>query len=228
MSYAVTPEDYAVLVRESRARGLDPRDAALVLYMESGGFNPASAGPGGKGGANGLNQLTPENLAKLGFTPEAWRALSAAEQLPRVFAWWDGIAHDFRPEGFPDNAGDLLALNFLPGRYKAHGAAKDPDAPLTQSPEAPFYTKNTFYDPGGTGAITVNTIRARQALEAKGARWNELVTGISAAGDAPSSLTPAAPPAPPAPRSRAGGSAFAVGFLLTLVAGATWLATRGA
>jgi hypothetical protein len=187
--YQVTSQDFDVLVRESRKRGIDPRDVAIVLYIESAGFDPASAGGGGA--ANGLNQMMPENLRSIGFTPEAWRALSAAEQLPFIFRWWDSMASAFRPAGFPPTAGDLGALNFLPGRYKERGAATNPDAPLTAAPEK-FYERNTFYDPVKSGAISVNTMRARQQLEARGARWQLLLSGIAAAENR--STTPAEPP----------------------------------
>lgn len=211
--YRITEADFDALVSESRKRLIPADDVALVLYIESAGFNPASAGPGGRGGANGLNQLTPQNLKTMGFTPEAWRSLSAAEQLPRIFRWWDAIARDFAGGKFPTDAGQLAAMNFLPGRYRDKGAATNPDAALTREPES-FYSNNVFYDPQKTGTITVNTIRERQALEATGARWRELEQGIADARA----------------RSGAGGSgagAAVVLFLITL-GGALYLATRSA
>lgn len=175
--YAITPDDFAALVSLSRQRGIDPRDVAIVLYIESGGFNPASAGPGGRGIANGLNQMTPQNLQSIGFSPSAWRALSAAEQLPHIFAWWDQLAASIQAGWFPPTGADLGAINFLPGRYKTRGSISNPDATLTASPEN-FYVDNTFYDPDSTGAITVNTIRARQEKSKTGARWASIESGI--------------------------------------------------
>lgn len=209
-SYKVTDADYDVLVNESRKRLIPAADVALALYIESAGFDPASAGPGGAGGANGLNQLTVSNLKGMGYAPEEWRALSAAEQLPKIFRWWDAVVKDFAGGKFPSDAGQLAALNFLPGRYKLRNAGQNPDAPLTASPES-FYAQNVFYDPKKTGAITVNTIRERQSLEAAGARWAELQKGVIAATERANAvptqpempvtpLPPVTPPEePPAP-----------------------------
>lgn len=240
--YKVTPEDFDTLVRESQKRRTDPRGVALVLMIESAGFNPASAGPGGKGGANGLNQMTPKNLGAIGFTPEAWRALSAAEQLPIIFKWWDGVARDFSGGVFPVDAANLLAMNFLPERYRL--TKHDENAPLTKRGDADgWYEKNTYYDPKGTGIVSVSTIRDRQALDARGARWAELNSGILAAlqralapapspgppelPDAPTEPTAPVPavPAPPPPlasvsASRVSPRAKGIGLVVVALAGA--------
>ena len=200
--YAPTPADFDALVALARARGTDPTGVALTLYIESAGFNPASAGPNGDGAVSGLNQMSIANLAALKppLTPAQWMAMTVAQQLAVIFPWWDGLAKAFNGGRFPPDGSNLLALNFLPKYYQSSGAALNPNAPIVSSPD-PYYARNTFYDPDKTGSITVNTIAKRQAQQAAagGARWQLLANGVASAiaraGGGGGSSSPVVPPA---------------------------------
>lgn len=179
-SYVITPNDVATLVSLSEAHGIDPIDVAAVLYLESAGFNPASLGPGGLGNYTGLNQMSVANLSSFGIAPADWVTYSAAEQLPYVFKFWQSL-QSFNNGAFPQNAAVLAALNLLPGNYKMSGAASNPNAPIASNPSI-YYTKNTYYDPDGTGSITLNTIAKRMAMiiNATAPRWQGLKAAIIA------------------------------------------------
>src|SRR5580698_7388456 len=102
MSYSPTPADFQTLVQLSAAQSppIDPNQVAIVLFEESG-FNPASQGPAGAG-VYGLNQMSTANLSSLGLTPASWTAMTASQQLPYIFKWWDSLANS-------DNAGQFPA-----------------------------------------------------------------------------------------------------------------------
>ena len=192
MVYAVTERDYDTLVSESRKRGIDPEQAALILFEESAGFDPHRVGRNGLP-FSGLNMMSDTNLSDLDLTREQWIAMSAAEQLPIIFRFWDGLARAFAGGSFPQDAAHLIALNFLPSRYRSSGAKSNDDAVLTKKPEN-FYLDNTWYDPGATGTITVNTIRKRLSTQTNNGRWRELVAGIDEAEKRAGSVEPAVPP----------------------------------
>jgi hypothetical protein len=202
--YAPTVTDFDETVALSKAHGIDPHDVTLALFIESGGYNPASMGPKQDGAVSGLNQMSKANLASLGLTPAAWTAMTAAQQLPAIFNFWVGLAKSFAGGAFPADAAHLLALNFVPAYYQSSGAAKNPAAPLvskndTNATKAAIYAANTFYDPGSTGVISVNTIAARQAQQkaAGGARWAMLSSGIDAAIARAAAAAPTPVPGPP-------------------------------
>lgn len=179
-NYSITPTDIDTLVSLSEANGIDPTDVAVVLYTESAGFNPQSMGPGGTGAYTGLNQMSVANLGTYGITPAEWVSYSAAQQLPVIFKFWQGLANSFNSGRFPPNAAVLTALNFLPGNYKTSGAATNPNAAITSTPSA-YYTKNTYYDPSGTGSITLNTIAQRVAMTkaSTNSRWKSIENSIA-------------------------------------------------
>jgi hypothetical protein len=185
-SYAITQNDIDVLVELSEAHGIAPVDVAVVLYTESAGFNPASLGPGGTGAYTGLNQMSVANLATYGIAPADWVTYTAAEQLPVIFKFWQGLANSFNNGTFPPNAAVLTALNFLPGNYKTSGAATNPNAAITSSPSS-YYTNNTYYDPSGTGSITLNTIAQRVASTkaSTASRWKQIESMIGNVGPSP-------------------------------------------
>lgn len=182
MTYTPTPADFDALVSLSRGAGIDPSQVLLVLFEESG-FNPRNPGPAGANVA-GLNQMSSENLEAMGLTRTAWLAMSAAEQLPHVFAFWRNLAQTFHGGTFPSDAGDLLALNFLPGAYKAAGAATDRNAVIAGKTGAYAwaYADNPPLQNAG-GVITVNTLASYLAGVSLrgGAPWALLVSGLNAA-----------------------------------------------
>jgi len=210
MTYAVTPTDLATLVTLARATSpaTDPLSVALLLWIESAGFNPASPGPpNAKPPVGGLNQMSTPNLAGYRLTRDQWLTMSAAEQLPVIFQFWQGLAQSFNGGRFPSDGPRLLALNWLPRAYQTSGADANPNAVISgkAGPYAQYYAGNAWYDPDGIGAITLNTIAKRFAHEdaAGGARWQAIKAGIQAAAAAP----PGAPPPPTSlpPTSIAGG-----------------------
>src|ERR1700677_4111685 len=105
MTYAWTAEDYATLAQLSSERGIDPAQVALIFLWESG-LNPASAGPAGAN-VGGLNQMSATNLSNLGLTMAQWVQMTAAEQLPYIFEWWDSLAKSDNNGVFPGDGGTL-------------------------------------------------------------------------------------------------------------------------
>jgi hypothetical protein len=175
--YAWTPDDYATLVSLSRARGVDPTVPAL-LFLEESGLNPHQAGPAGSGVA-GLNQTLPGNV---GVPTAQWLTMSAAEQMPRIFAWWD------KQVQWPVSAGTLLALNFLPGQFANVGAAANPNAVLAgvNGPYASYYGDNSSLDPQHTGVITPATCGLRlQNVAAASSKWRAFKANLPQSNPAP-------------------------------------------
>jgi len=172
-------------VAQSRATSppIDPADAMLVMFEESGA-NPSSPGPAGANPpVSGLNQMATPNLTALGLTHAQWLSMSAAQQLPYVFRFWKSLSGD-NGGRFASDAGQLLALNFLPGAYKAVNAGSNGDAVIAgkNGPYAWAYNDNPALQ-NATGTITVNTLRAYMANVASkgGVRWAALLAGIAAA-----------------------------------------------
>jgi hypothetical protein len=232
MPYTWTPADLDVLVAQSAATKpapIDPVQVALLLWIESAGFNPGNPGPAAANPqVGGLNQMSTPNLVQLGQTRAAWLAMTAGQQLPIIFRFWVALAKTFNGGRFPKDGAHLLGLNFLPGSYKTSGADANENAPICgkAGPYSQYYAGNAYYDPGQLGAITVATIRVRQVMEAQsgGARWQQLVAGIRAAQQRAGGSTPPAgppigsappsgsPPSSPAPSSgaRSGGGLIAL------------------
>jgi hypothetical protein len=200
MSYSPTPADFQALVQLSAAQSppIDPNQVALVLFEESG-FNPASQGPAGAS-VYGLNQMSASNLSSLGLTPTTWTAMSAAQQLPYIFKWWDSLASGDNAGQFPSDGGMLLALNFLPGAFKTVGAGSNPSAVLAgaNGPYASYYTANKVLDPNGTGSITVSTCRTylSNVANSGGAAWAVIQAGILAAGGNSTAASPSSSSTP--------------------------------
>lgn len=197
----------------------------MLLYIESKGFDPASPGPN-PAAANpvgGLNQMSLENLSTLGVSRPTWLSLSAAQQLPIIFRFWQSLARSFAGGAFPPDGPRLLALNFLPASYQASGAATSSTAVLSgkNGPYAADYAPNAWYDPDGTGEITPQTIAKRFALEdaANAPRWQTLRVGIAAAVDR---QTPGG-----RATARRGAMSVALPLLLAGLAAAGYAHTKG-
>jgi hypothetical protein len=185
MTYQPTSADFQALVQLSAQQSppVDPNQVALVLFEESG-FNPTIQN--GAGAPNyGLNQMSTANLSSLGLTPTQWTSMTAAQQLPYIFKWWDSLANGDNAGQFPPDAGTLLALNFEPGAFKNVAAGNNPNAVLAAAtgPYASNYTANKLLDPNNTGSITVNTCRQYLANVAAngGGAWAAIQAGILAA-----------------------------------------------
>lgn len=218
--YHPTAADYEATVTLSRARGIDPRDVALVEFWESG-FDPQEVN---SLGYSGINQMSPANLKTYGLTPQQWVSMSIAQQQAVAFQFWDSMAEDFAGGHFPVDGANLFALNVLPGRYLQVGALTNRDAALSTKGD-PWYAKNQNLDPRGTGSITVNTIADRLALvEQKYATdLAPIFAGIDAAEGGPQQSSQA-----PAP-SQIPAAVMAAGTVAAGVAiwqGITWFAER--
>jgi hypothetical protein len=245
-SYQWTTADMDALVAASAATSppIQPSNVALVCLEESG-FDPHNPGPvGAQPPVGGLNQMSSDNLSAMGLTRAAWLAMSAAEQIPHMFAFWTGLCARFRGGVFASDAGDLLALNFLPGAYKLAHADRDPNATIAAAlgPYAAYYRDNIVLDPARTGAITVNTCRdylGRVASSGQlAARWASLLTAVNAAsaraaglgpggtGSPPPKPPPKLPPSsggtPPLATHGAGAGAGGVFFVALLIAAAAF------
>lgn len=215
VAYPITQNDIDTLVSLSEAHGIDPNDVAAVLVIESG-FNPASLGPGSTGAHTGLNQMSVANLATYGIAPIDWVSMSAAEQLPTVFKFWSSL-NSLNGGQFASNAATLAALNILPGLYKNTGAKNNPNVAITSNPSI-YYTSNTWYDPGHTGSISLNTIAQRIALvEASDPTWKKINTMIGGSGP----VAPPIPINPINPISRQSGSDVVTALVRGLLLGGT-------
>lgn len=223
-----TSADYDELVALSRAQSppIDPAQAALVLW-EEGGMNPRSDPFGGQG-ASGMNGMDVPNLTSLGLTKAQWLAMSVSQQLQWIFRVWHSWGQTFNGGRFPGDAGELLALNFLPGQFKNIGAGSNPNAVLAgkNGPLASDYAKNGPLQ-NASGTITVNTLRTyMQGVAVRaGATWTGIMGQIQAA------IARAGSPAPSTPVASTGGGAGTGGsvvLLLLAIGGAVWLATRSA
>jgi hypothetical protein len=227
--YTPTPEDFDALVREAKARHIDPLDVAVVLYFESAGFDPASLRKRKDGTflVGGLNQMSAENLRAYGIEQATWLAMSAAEQLPTIFRFWDSLARGFAGGTFPTDEAQLEAINFAPKRYKDSHAVDDPHAVLITAADGRTYSDNLSLDPKRTGEISLDTIRDTFAAITTSSepRWLLVRDGVRDAivrsGSAP---TPGPRPPPPSPPKSKTSKALAVVALGGVLA---WLATRG-
>lgn len=186
MTYTWTQDDYEALAQLSAAQSppIDPVQVALVLFEESG-LNPASPGPAGANPpVGGLNQMSTDNLTNLGVTRAAWLAMTAAEQLPIIFKWWNSLANSDNSGNFPADGGTLLALNFLPGSFRSVGAGSNPNAAVAGAagPYASYYNSNISLDPQRTGVITPATceLRLQNVAAAAGAKWTAIAQNIDA------------------------------------------------
>lgn len=117
--------------------------------------------------ATGLIQLMPKTLRGLGWVdgPDAFRRLSAVEQLPYVQKYFQ----PFVRHGL-GSSGRLYQALFLPGTL-ARGSAPDTVVCSADGPFADAYAANTDLDPRGQGKITVADLTARVDRVRTGPRW---------------------------------------------------------
>lgn len=150
---------FSVLVRLALDAGANPHDWALVLYEESG-FDPSTPNRHGYQ-YFGLNQMGESEARSVGYRgdfPAGWLALSAAEQLPYVAAYFVQKRRACGPVAFA-SAAHLLACNWLPGivQQLGHTDPADIDYPLCRAGD-PYYGANAVYDPDRKGYITIRDL----------------------------------------------------------------------
>lgn len=137
----VDDEFLRLLYEEATARGWDPDSLAGHISHESG-FDSAAKNP--KGTASGLIQITAQTAKMLNTSVEFIRRMSAKEQLPLVFKFFDKVSG-----GSKKLAGsDFLKLGF------GHGAIKAEYGQNIASKGQPAYDLNASLDVNQDGNIT--------------------------------------------------------------------------
>jgi hypothetical protein len=149
----------------ARARGLNPDYLASVISFESE-FNPRAENPSSHalGLLQWLNEkawaATAARAGHPGLSRQALRSMSAEEQLPFVFAWYEG-----QKIGDPSSLGDYYLAVWSPayiGRLPSTVVARKGELTYTQNAKA--------FDPTGKGYFTVADVtrpvenRYREAL----------------------------------------------------------------
>lgn len=148
----------------------DPLAMAAVAHAETG-MRPGAFDP--RSNAGGLIGFMPSILQGLGWsgTPEAFRELSAREQIPYVERYYRPYA------GYGlTNPGIVYAFNFLPARAQRVASQGDAGV-LTQAGEN-YYDVNRILDRNSDGVITIGDLRQHLAIQNHGARWNAIVAGV--------------------------------------------------
>jgi hypothetical protein len=162
--------------------GCKPIDLLGVMFSESGcrshamNEGPPGAPPEKRYNAVGLIQFMPDTLRNLGYHngPHAFRHIDACGQLPYVVAYYER----WRKTGAPwDSAGRLYQATFVPATLAKLRSADDV---LVQ--RGGFlgwaYSANAVFDANGDGAITIGELTAAIQRNARGARWDELLTRL--------------------------------------------------
>lgn len=210
MSLTVDIDDdfFPALRAMSAALGAQPLHLLAVWYSESGvRANAWNNGPAtvidkttGKGrpprpeekyNASGLFQAMPATLKGLGYPSDhaSFRALTATQQL----AW--ALRYYLPYRGKLGSIGAIYVANFLPALIDHAG---DPAYVLTdRNGRLPWaYTPNAAFDANRDGRITVGELESAVQRNARGPRWDELVSRYEASDPAPDTL-PAPPETPP-------------------------------
>lgn len=170
---------------------IHPVDLLRVAYSESAGLHPWAHNPNGH--ASGLIQFMPNTLMGLGWSHghEAFRQLTAEEQVPFVEAY-------MRPKA-PWCHSDALCYVavFLPGLLPAAALAADRGAAFilcgAKGPMPWAYKANTILDHDKDGLITVADLAKQLDLACKGARYDAIAHRVRMALGEPSTV----PPEPP-------------------------------
>lgn len=158
-------DDFAQqLVNYSASIGADPLDVLKLLLSESGlqphAWNP-NGFPAGQG-AVGINQLAPVNwgyFQNAGLSVDQYRALTASQQLPYVFAYFKAVMSGHNLTSISGR--DLYWLNFLPAYYSPGST----DLHVIVTSSSGYYTNNKSLDHGGKGFITAGDLQL--SLDAK-------------------------------------------------------------
>jgi Transglutaminase-like superfamily len=140
------------LVDYSAEIGADPLDVLKLLLSESG-LNPRADN---SIHAVGINQLIPMNygyITNAGYTVDQYKALTAEQQLPVVFAYFQNVLKNHHLTSISGR--DLYWLNFLPAYYVP--GATDLHVIVTSS--SGFYQANQSFDHGKKGFITAGDLQ---------------------------------------------------------------------
>lgn len=133
---------------------LDPDKIAPLIRHESGG----KAGAVSSAGASGVMQIMPDNLRKMGIEPEAFRKLSATEQLPYVIEF-------FQKNGITsESSADDYALAVAASDPKWRSA---PDSAVIYPKGSKAWEQNKPWRPADGGDITKESILRFYGLRGK-------------------------------------------------------------
>ena len=145
--------------------GWDPEHMLRVMMSESG-INPAAHNPNGH--ASGLIQFMPQTLLNLGYTdgPEAFRKLSAEEQVPYVEAYYS-------PYPDLDSPARFYLATFLPALLTREGS-RDMTFVLCgdHGPLAWAYAANRVFDRDQKGYITLGDLSRAIDRACQGPYWD--------------------------------------------------------
>lgn len=156
---------------------VEPLDLLGVMMAESNvkanARNPVSD-------ASGLIQFLPSTLASLGWTdtPDAFRQMSADDQLPYVEAYFQPYVHF----GL-DSAARVYQVVFLPSSLSL-GSSFDTVIAEKGGLNAAVYDRNRGLDTNFDSVITVGELQQAIERHHTAPRWQEIVQRLrSAAGD---------------------------------------------
>lgn len=145
----------AELSKQATAAGLDPSKISPIIGHESQG----NAGAISSEGASGVLQIMPSNLRAMGIEPEAFRKLSAIEQLPYVTRF-------FKDRGITaDSSADDYAMAVAASDPKYRSASDDT---VVYPKDSDGWKANAPWRPDGGGDITKGSILRFYGLRGKG------------------------------------------------------------
>lgn len=137
---------------------VDPLEALKLLLHESG----LDASIENEEGYVGIFQISQAYLPNFKLTVDAFKALTAAQQVPFAARWWLSITKQFKAS-LPVSGRDLYWLNFLPASYlqgadDSHVIADEDETYMkpdgTWHPYPGVYSDNKDLDHGAKGQIT--------------------------------------------------------------------------
>ncbi len=150
----------------------------LCVMMSEGGVSARAHNP--LGHASGLIQFMPQTLLNLGWRNghEAFRQLSATEQLPYVLAYFSPF------KGSLVSVAAFYTATFLPALVSHAG---NPDFVLSakNGPLGWAYGPNSSFDANRDMAITVGELDQAVRRNCVGPRWAEIINRLMETDDEP-------------------------------------------
>ena len=153
---------------------LDALDLLGVMMAES---NVKASAQNANSNASGLIQFLPSTLRSVGWTgtPQEFRRLSAAEQLPYVETYFRPYAH-FNL----NSAARVYQVVFLPSSLSL-GSSMDTVIVEQGGVNSGAYAGNRGLDTNNDGMITVGELQQAIERHETSGRWNEIASRLNAA-----------------------------------------------
>lgn len=153
---------------------LDALDMLGVMMAES---NVKASAQNANSNASGLIQFLPSTLQHVGWTgtPQAFRQLTADDQLPYVETYFRPYAH-FNL----NSAARVYQVVFLPSSLSL-GSSMDTIIVEQGGVNSAAYPGNRGLDTNSDGAITVGELQQAIERHQTSARWNEIAARLNAA-----------------------------------------------